>query len=146
MGNLLLLNKFFDYFIDNWGWLVAIVYAIALVLICLRIIYDTRSNAKALAYLMLVIFLPVLGMFLYFSVGINHRKRKIFSNKSQLDAKMAKKLREEISRSAEHIFDKDNPALEANKELALMLIKDSMSPLTANNKVKILVNGELKFS
>ena len=74
MGNLLLLNKFFDYFIDNWGWLVAIVYAIALVLICLRIIYDTRSNAKALAYLMLVIFLPVLGMFLYFSVGINTGK------------------------------------------------------------------------
>ena len=26
-----------------------------------------------------------------------------------------------------------------------MLIKDSMSPLTANNKVKLLVNGELKF-
>ena len=144
MRDYLLLN-IASFFIDNWGWLVSIVYIIALVLICLRIIYDTRSNAKALAYLMLVIFVPLLGMFLYFSVGVNHRKRKIFSNKSMIDEKLAKKLREEVSRSAEHIFDKDNPALEANKELALMLIRDSMSPLTANNKVKLLINGELKF-
>ena len=76
MRDYLLLNTFTDFFTNHWGWMASIVYIIALVLICLRIIYDTRSNAKALAYLMLVIFVPVLGMFLYFSVGINHRKHK----------------------------------------------------------------------
>ena len=129
----------------NWWLLLSIVYIVALVMVCLRIIYDTRSNAKALSYLLVVIFVPVIGIFFYFSVGINHRKRKIFSKKLLDDDRMAKKLREEISRSSQHIFDKSHPALESNKELALMLIKDSMSPLTADNKVKLLINGELKF-
>src|SRR5690606_26582820 len=35
--------------------------------------------------------------------------------------------------------------VQSTRELAVMLVKDSLSPLTAGNEVKLLVNGEHKF-
>jgi cardiolipin synthase len=58
----------------SWLLLVEIAYVIILVLVCLRIIWDTRSDTKTLAYLLLAIFVPVAGIIFYFSFGVNYRK------------------------------------------------------------------------
>ncbi len=50
-----------------------------------------------------------------------------------------------MQQSSKAIFDRHHEILESNKELAYMLVKDSSSMLTANNDVKVLVNGENKF-
>ena len=118
---------------------------IVMVLVCLRIIYDTRTNAKTLAYLLLVIFLPLFGIFFYLSFGTNYRKRKIYSKKLVKDENLAKKIEADIFQYSKHNFEQADPAIQSTKELALMLVKDSMSPLTANNDVKLLINGENKF-
>lgn len=129
----------------NWLLIYEIVYVLILVLVCLRIIYDTRNNTKTLAYLLLVIFLPVAGIFFYFSVGINYRKRKMYSKKLIEDDDLARKLREDILQHSKQTLEEGNVSVQFNRELAFMLVKDSMSPLTANNSVKLLVNGENKF-
>ena len=41
--------------------LYEILYVLLIIAICLRIVWDTRSVSKALAYLLLIIFVPVLG-------------------------------------------------------------------------------------
>ena len=130
----------------NWLVLYEIVYIIVMVLVCLRIIYDTRTNAKTLAYLLLVLFLPFLGIFFYLSFGTNYRKRKIYNKKLIKDETLAKKLKADIFQYSKHNFEHADPAIQSTRELALMLVKDSMSPLTANNDVKLLINGENKFS
>src|SRR6476661_4212320 len=129
----------------TWLLVYEIIYIVVLVLVCLRIIYDTRSNTKTLAYLLLVIFLPLIGIFFYFSFGINYRKRKMYTKKLVLNDIMAKELREYILQSSQQIFEKNTAAVQPFRELARMLIKDSMSALTGNNTVKLLVNGEEKF-
>ncbi|MEO7922563.1 MAG: cardiolipin synthase [Chitinophagaceae bacterium] len=129
----------------NWILLAEICYVIFLVLVCLRIIYDTRSTTKALAYLLLVIFLPVLGILFYLSLGTNYRKRKIYNKKITGTDKQVKKLKEEILKYSKKSFAEGGDALESNKELATMLVRESMSVLTAGNEVKLLVNGETKF-
>lgn len=116
-----------------------------MVLVCLRIIYETRTNAKTLAYLLLVIFLPLFGIFFYLSFGTNYRKRKIYSKKLIKDENLAKKLEADIFQYSKHNFEQADPAIQSTRELALMLVKDSMSPLTGNNDVKLLINGENKF-
>jgi len=83
-------------FFMNWLLALEILYAAALVFVCLRIIFDGRNNTKSLAYILLVIFIPLLGMFFYFSFGINYRKRKIYSKKIIQNADMARRLRETI--------------------------------------------------
>lgn len=122
-----------------------IAYVILLILVCIRIIYDTRSHTKTLAYLLFAIFVPFLGMIFYMLFGINLRKRKLYNKKLFENDEIAKKLGEDIFRYSKKTFDKSDPEVQEFKELALMLLKDNRSPLTANNDVKLLVNGETKF-
>lgn len=129
----------------NWLLVYEICYIAAMVLVCLRIVYDTRNTTKTLAYLLLVIFLPVIGILFYFSFGTNYRKRKMYSKKIIDDDNLAQKLRESIFQSSRETFEKNRPLLQSYRELAYLLANDSMSALSANNQVKLLVNGEEKF-
>jgi len=129
----------------NWLVLYEIVYIVIVICVCLRIIYEARNTSKTLAYLLLVIFFPIAGIFFYFSFGINYRKRKMYSKKLFKDENLAKKLKKDIFQYSKLTFEKGNPALAGNKELAYMLTKNSMSALTASNAVKLLINGENKF-
>src|SRR5690606_35797348 len=128
----------------NWLLLSEIIYAVILVSVCLRIIYDTRSHVKTLAYLLLVIFVPIAGIFFYFSFGINYQKRKIYSKKLILDKDLRKKLLNDILQYSKNTLAQ-SPELQSIKELAVLLFRDIKSPLTGNNKVKVLINGENKF-
>src|SRR5690606_2064412 len=129
----------------NWLLIAEIIYFVILVLVCLRIVYDTRSTTKTLAYLLLAIFVPFGGMLFYFSFGINYRKRKMYSKKLIADDSMSAKLKEDIYRYSKYTFDQSGADVQSTRELAVMLVKDSLSPLTAGNEVKLLVNGERKF-
>jgi len=128
----------------NWLLLYEILYVIVVVMVCLRVIYDTRTSVKALAYVLLVIFLPIVGIIFYFSFGVNHRLRKIYSKKLTQDETLAKRIREETLQYSRHNFEEGGAAIRNYKKLPYMLAKDS-SALTANNSVKLLINGENKF-
>lgn len=129
----------------NWLLLFQISYLLILIPVCLRIIYDTRSNTKTLAYLLFAIFVPFAGMAFYFLVGINYRNRKMYSKKLVENDTLANKLRDGIYRYSKQTFNESDATVQSNKELANMLLKDTLSPLTSNNTVKLLVNGENKF-
>jgi cardiolipin synthase len=129
----------------RWILLLEIVYVIVIVLTCLRIIYDTRSTTKTLAYLMLTVFLPVAGIIIYFCVGTNYRKRKLYSKKIVKDEQMQLRLREQIYLESKKIWDTVPEEILKYQKLAQLLLNDGMSYLTGNNKVDILMNGEQKF-
>jgi cardiolipin synthase len=42
----------------DWVLLSQVAYLVLTLLVCLRIVYDTRNTTKALAYILLTIFLP----------------------------------------------------------------------------------------
>lgn len=131
----------------EWDWVLIgeIVYVIVLIIVCLRIIYDTRTSTKALAYLLFAVFVPFVGIIFYFSVGINYRKRKLYSKKFFADDAFQRQLEIDIKRSTAKAINSDTPEIRQNKELAYLLLKDNLSPLTEKNKVKLLFNGEEKF-
>jgi len=129
----------------NWIVILDIVYIMILVLVCLRIVYDTISTNKTLAYLLLVIFIPVLGMLFYFSFGINYRKRRVFSKKLIEDDGLRKELIREVIAQTERNLKDNTHVIGDAKGLVHLLLKDSISPLTTGNHVKLLLNGEQKF-
>lgn len=129
----------------TWLLLIEIIYALVLVAVCLRIIYDTRSSTKTLAYLLLVIFVPLFGMIFYFSFGINYRKRKLYSKKIIEDELLAEKLSKEIVAFSKKTFEDSDTTVQHSKGLAHLLVRDNLSLLTSNNTLKLLVNGEEKF-
>ena len=129
----------------NWTYIGLIAYLLVVILVCLRVIYDTRSATKTMAYLMLCIFIPVGGIIFYILFGINYWRRKMYDKKSGDDKKMLEILKREMPVYAAESVDSSYMEDEDNKELAEMLVKELQSPLTRRNKVKLLINGEEKF-
>lgn len=128
------------------GWVVfaEVLYILLLVVICLRVVYDTGSTTKTLAYLLIIIFLPFIGIFIYFSFGINYRKRKMYSKKLIQDDVFRKELRQGIIDESEKVktgsdFNDDYG------QLYQYLLNEGRSPLTDGNDVSLLINGEEKF-
>lgn len=129
----------------NWILLFEIFYYILIVLVCLRIIYDTRSTSKTSAYILLTLFLPGVGILLYFIVGANYRKNKLYSKKIVKNNRLLNKIRKDIYLESEKTWDSAEPEVKNHKKLARLLLNDGMSPLSGNNEVKLLLNGENKF-
>ena len=129
----------------NWLLISEIFYILVVIFVCLRIVYDTQSTTKTLAYLLFAIFVPVVGILFYFFFGINYRNRKMYSKKLWDNAVMAKRLKEDLYHYSKQTFNESDASVQSSKELAYMLMNDSRSPLTSGNAVKLLVNGENKF-
>ena len=128
----------------NYKLVILIIYCCILIFICLRILYDTHSSTKTLAYMFLCIFVPVFGIIFYLAFGINYWKKKLYSEKMNQDNKILDDLKKKIPDYNKCTIDPKSFKNE-DAEIASMLLKDLRSPLTRNNKVKLLVNGEEKF-
>lgn len=129
----------------NWLLFGEIVYILIVIMVCLRILHDTRSTTKTMSYILLVIFLPFVGIILYFSLGVNYRNRKIYSKKLVKDVDLDQRLRKEILSSSNRIMETGNEVLKENMALAKLVLHEELSPITRNNSTEILVNGEEKF-
>lgn len=128
----------------NWILLLERVYFIVMLLVILRVLYDTRSSTKALAYILFIIFVPVIGIIFYFSFGVNYRKRKLYSKKIIHDEALYLKTKSQLIQYSEQIL---NSGIIRNRhhKLAKFVGLTSRSPLTEHNDVKLLLNGEQKF-
>lgn len=129
----------------DWKIVITGIYILILALICLRIIFETLSTNKTLAYLLLCVFIPVAGILFYVVFGINYWRKKRYEKKSNSDDGLLLQIRENILSYNEVCVQAKDIAVEQNAELASMLLKDLGSPLTGGNSVKLLVNGEEKF-
>lgn len=129
----------------HWIILGSVAYVVIVVIVCLRIIYDTRSTDKALSYILIAILIPVVGIIIYFTVGQNYRKEKLYSKKIITDSQLLEEVRNRIKLESEKAWNMPEPAIQKHKKLARYLLKDGLSPLSANNEVKLLLNGENKF-
>ena len=129
----------------SWVYIIGTIYILILLAVCLRIIYETRSATKTMAYLLLVLFVPVAGIVFYILFGVNFWKTKLYSKKSVEDEKMLKSLKEQMKVYMDETITPSDLSVENNRELAMMLAKELRSPLTRKNNVKLLLNGEEKF-
>ena len=128
------------------GWIIiaVVLYIILLIGVCIRILFETHNTNKTLAYLLFCLFIPVLGIGFYLLVGINYWTKKKYNQKITGDEKILRQLKKDIS-DYDGVAIKVDESVEQHTELAAMLIKDIGSPLTKNNAIKLLVNGEKKF-
>ena len=111
----------------TWLLLSEIIYIVIVIMVALRIIDDTRSHVKTLAYLLLVIFVPVFGIFFYFSFGINYQKRKIYSKKLIDDGHLKAKLHNDMLQYSKDILTQSSPEVQSSRELAVLLFRDIKS-------------------
>lgn len=128
----------------HWSLIPQILYVIVLVVTVFRIIYDTDNSTKTVGYLLLVLLLPVVGIIVYYAVGVNLRKRKLYQKKLINDERLWEQVLHRINVSTEKLIESTS-GLKNDRKLIRLLLATDHSRLTGDNEIEVLINGERKF-
>lgn len=120
-----------------------VLYILVVIGICIRIIMYSDNPSSAMAYLLLVITFPIIGIIFYLSVGFNYRKRKLYLKKINIDEKSFPELEEKIRQNSLRTLLEVKDELGQYYSLAKFLKNKSF--ISNNNKVEVFINGEEKF-
>nr|WP_114569853.1 cardiolipin synthase [Exiguobacterium flavidum] len=122
------------------GWLsIAIILVVLSVFVI--ILLENRDPQRTLVWALVMMALPIVGIFVYFIFGQNYRRKKMFSLKAMLDEESYLKYRTQFDHSSEEKVFPDN---RFDKVLRLT---ESISrlPISYNTHTRVLTNGDEKF-
>ncbi|QUH19622.1 cardiolipin synthase [Alkaliphilus sp. B6464] len=125
---------------------ITILYTIINIIIGVDVLLDNRDPSSTIAWLMVLFILPGVGIFLYLYIGRNHRKQKTFIKKRREDYIILDHLLNEqlVSTNYGELFKRTFN--DTRGKVIPLLLNNTRSPITVNNKVKVLQNGEVTFS
>lgn len=106
---------------------------------------ETRSSPKAVAYLLLIFLLPIIGASIYLIFGRNIKRKTLYSKKLGKDKERNALLQKKIESFNNLKVLELNEDYDDFASTAEMLISQHKSILTGNNRLKIYQNGEQKF-
>ncbi|MCT4588423.1 MAG: cardiolipin synthase [Carboxylicivirga sp.] len=125
--------------------IIKVGYVFAMLGIVFIVMLENRSPLKAIPWILVLLFVPVLGVVFFVFFGQNLRKEKIIRRKGLKNHD----LLSEIAHSQSHKLSEgsldDTPLLESNKKLIQLFLNNSSSILTIGNQVDVLNNGEDTF-
>ena len=121
-----------------------IVYLIVLIYTTFRILLDTESTPKALAYLLLVFVFPLLGIIVYYSLGINYRHQKSTSKGAESQLEIDLEYQKGVKNNTLNLLNSNQNEIRHYEPLVHFLSEIGGEHLSQNN-FKLLINGEEKF-
>jgi cardiolipin synthase len=104
------------------------------------LLLENREPIKSLSWLLILLFLPVLGLFFYLVFGQDYRKKKIISKNS---------IRRVIDRPVASVDISQLVSITTNenhRKLINLLHKNNEAAVYADNKIDILSDGESTFA
>ena len=116
------------------------LYAYTIISTISVLLLENRNPAKSLSWLLVLLFIPVAGMFFYLLLGQDYRKKKIISKKS---------IRSVIDRpvASFDIHKLDTTLMnESQRNLIKMLYRNSESAGYAFNKIDLFTDGVSTFN
>jgi len=141
------------YIIFEVSWILILLSYI----IAITISFDKRSPAKTISWLLVLTFLPGIGLIFYLLFGENLRTKKWRSRqqtihdylqseevKAIFDPADVDVLRAEASQR-KIFFDTDEDLDISDKNIMHMMLRSCYAPITANNHVQIFTEGTAKF-
>ena len=133
-----------------------VISYLAGIVLSINIILENRDPTKTMAWLLIFIVLPGVGLIIYCFLGRNIRKRKLFHTQklaSDIKENNLFKNMESIEElvELEQISIKNNKLLddrnyeEIKKKVVSLLLNTGKFPFTSNNDVKIFIDGNEMF-
>lgn len=101
-------------------WIFIVVYAIVIVSIIVTVLMDNRQPAKTMAWVLVLMFVPVFGIVLYIFFGQNTRKMRLMSQRS-LDQLSKRQMLEFVEQRQLRLPDRYRSLIQlfTNQSLAL---------------------------
>lgn len=109
------------------------------------ILLENRNPAKSLAYILILLFLPGIGLVVYFFFGRDMRKKKIFSRKAFKDLELSGAYFNNYFEASGTQLLKMEQQIGDLVQPFRLLYQQQQSFVHSGNKVTLLTNGEEKF-
>lgn len=130
--------------LDFWS-VFSMIFLITAIPVAILIVLEKRSPYKTAAWILVLILIPIFGIFFYLFFGQEYRKRKLYSRKR---VKSLGRLRR-LSLKQLRQFEQKNLVLNektVEKETIIrLLLNNSDSLLTTDNKIDIYNTGSETF-
>lgn len=129
-------------FLREWYWVpLLLVYGG----IIITILAENRNPTKTLAWILVIVFLPGIGIMLYFFFGRRFQKKRIFREKNKDEHRIFYDRWQEHREVLERNLDKLDTELGDLAAVYRFLYNENVSAPLTDNYVKLLINGEQKF-
>ncbi len=125
--------------LNNIKSYVFVVYIIFISVLIFGIILENKKPEKSYAYIFLILLFPVGGVLIYFLLGAQYQKKRLYARKRMYNKEYLKALNK-ASRQNSKIL-----AFEEYKKLPTLFYNLEQVDFTRENSVKFLLNGEEKF-
>ncbi len=132
--------------VEEGAWILGIIgYYFVVAITIISLLLSNRNPVKTLSYIIVLITMPVIGLVVYYFLGQDYRKSKLFSRKGIIDNELVKRWEENQQYEvAEHeLFSREY--LGDAVKIARQLYRNNYSVLTIRNEIEILKNGESKI-
>ena len=114
-------------------WIWGVVYGLIVIGVMIRVLLDNRQPAKTMAWILVLWFLPLLGLVLYIFFGQNTRKEKLISQGS-LDQLTKRAM-------TEFVEQRDLRLPKSHQPLMRLFRNQNMALPFKNNEVEIFTDG-----
>ena len=129
-------------FIKEWYWVpLTILY----IMVIVTILIENRNPTKTIAWILVIVFLPFIGIILYFFFGQKFKKDQFFSRIDKNHQKIINEKWAEMDQFVHDDLDKVNARIGSLSQVYRYLNNARVAYPATNNKVKLLTNGEEKF-
>lgn len=110
---------------------------IAIAMGVIHVVMDNRQPAKTMAWALVILFVPVVGLVFYLFFGVNHRKERLVSQRS---------LDQLTKRSMLEFVEQENLRVpERHKQLVDLFVNQSFSLPFKDNQIDIMTDGYAFF-
>lgn len=130
------------YFIKEWYWIpLAILY----IMVIVTILIENRNPTKTIAWILVIVFLPFIGIILYFFFGQKFKKDEFFKRIDKNHQKIINEKWSELDELVQDDLNKVEQKIGSLSQVYRYLNNARIAYPSTNNKVKLLINGEEKF-
>lgn len=133
----------------NWSFWVALALLVAYIILLLgeisRLILENRNPVRTLAWIVVLITLPFIGIFLFYHLGLDYRKKKIFNLKSMYDMRWLQYMSEDQRELLKKQKILKGRRMATERKLMTLLLNNNKALLTLNNRMEVYNNGVDSF-
>ncbi len=122
-----------------------IIFLINLILVLVVVVFERRNPTATLTWILLLVFIPVLGFLFYVFLGQNLRREKRFHLKEEEERKLRPLLARQDASLHENRLVFNDVRTRKYQELIHLHLKSSHSLLTQDNQVEVFDHGPELF-
>lgn len=129
-------------FIKQWYWIPLMILYI---MVIITILIENRNPTKTIAWILVIVFIPFIGIILYFFFGQKFKKDEFFKRIDKNQQKIINEKWQQMDNLIQDDLLKVDEKINPLSQVYRYLNNARVSPPSTKNVVKLLVNGEEKF-